>query len=430
MKIKIDLKDISYPSGNAVDPFGRVFFKGEKVFRAISKEYENLCNELLKSDLLEELTDKQLVPKTLATNYEVDDCRLILEHEKVTYTQPSEWTFEMLKDAGIAILEINGICKKYGFCLKDAHPWNIAFKNNHPIFLDFGSIARVDSCLEESFNQEYKNTILYPLLLWSNKEDLIAQALLSNPANMYKFTIPRSTISSSLLINSLLNSLDKKPDVSVLYLKGVSLDRIENTEWKEYQNEFFSDFKKGALCSRFQRFQKITDLLSRFSSDAETVLDLAGNMGAVAYYLEKEKKYKRIINVDYDENAVDVSYKRFRELGSKTETYLLNFMLPKNREVFKNFKSDIVLGLAVTHHLILSQNFDLEFIFDRMASFSKKYVYVEFMPLGLWGGGDLPAVPEWYTQEWFKQIFKRKFNFLHCEHLERNRVLFVGTIKR
>lgn len=428
MKIKIDTNKISYPGGNLVDPFGKVFFKDNRVFRGVFKDYVNSCKELLDSDLVNELIEKDLIPRTTMTEYETDDCSLVLEHEKVTYTQPSEWVFDMLKDAGIAILEINNICKKYNFCLKDAHPWNIAFKNNKPIFLDFGSIVRRNEKSDDFFIQEYKNTVLFPLILWSKGEDLIAQAVLANPANMYKFTIPSAALSGSSLVNSVLMSLAEAPRVDEDYVKNIYLSKTEDTMWKEYQDEFFRELENNKLCDRFQRFGRIKELLEEFSPDAETIVDLAGNMGAMTYYLEKKGKYKRIINTDYDENAVAVSYKRFKETKSKTETYLINFMLPKNREVFNYFESDVVLGLAVTHHLILSQNFSLEFVFDRMAAFSKKYVYIEFMPLGLWGGGELPSIPDWYTESWFMERFEKKFKLLHREQLERNRIIFVGEI--
>lgn len=429
MKNKINIDEISYPSGNLVDPFGRVFFKGDKVFRSVSKEYVDFCHELLDSGLINELTEKKLIPRTIISEYEIDDYSMVLEHERVGYTRPSEWIFSMFKDAGLAILEINNICKKYGYCLKDAHPWNITFKNNKPIFLDLGSIVRIDDRLDKFFEQEFKNTILYPLILWSKNEDLLAQAVLSNPANMYKFTIPKATLSDSRLINGLLSSLGEAPEMEENYIKKICISKSEDTMWKEYQDEFFLDLKENKLCKRFQRFKKIKELLGEFSSDAKSVVDLAGNMGAMAYYLEIDGKYERIITVDYDENAVEISYKRFKEIESETETYLLNFMLPKNHEVFEYFKSDIVLGLAVTHHLILTQNFSLEFIFDRMAAYSKKYVYIEFMPLGLWGGGELPKIPSWYTEDWFEKMFAKKFNLIHKEQLEKNRVIFIGEIK-
>jgi hypothetical protein len=332
----------------------------------------------------------------------------------------------MLKDVAISILETNDICKKHGFCLIDAHPWNVAFKFNRPIFLDFGSIVKNDINYEDGFFREFRDTIWHPLLLWSQGEDLISQALLSHPYNMYKFTIPGATLSDSNIMKSVVDSFGDGAGVNIDNIKELTLKNGKNTMWSEYQIDFFSEIDNERFCERFGRFKRILELLERFSSESETVVDIAGNMGAMSYYLEKKGDFKKIINMDYDENAIDFFYQKLKNTDYKIETYLSNFMMPKQQDIYDNFKSDVALALAVTHHLVLSQNFSLDYIFDKINLFSKKYVYIEFMPLGLWGGGDLPEIPAWYTESWFREGFEKKFELLHVEKLEKNRILFIG----
>lgn len=423
-----DINDdkITFPKGNPVDPFGKVFFKDDNVYRAVSIGYGEFCKEILSSYLLKELMEKGLFPKTKIANFDIGGFDFVLQHEKVIYTQPSEWTFEMLKDVAMSILEINNICKKHGFCLKDAHPWNVAFKFNRPIFLDFGSMVKADTNYEESFLREFRDTIWYPLLLWTRGEDLIAQALLSHPYNMYKFTIPKATLSDSNIMKSIVGSFDGKTDINIDNIKELTLKNSRDTMWSEYQSEFFSEIDNKRFCERFGRFNRILELLKKFSSESETIVDIAGNMGAMSYYLEEKSNFKKILNIDYDENAIDFFYQKLKNTDYKIETYLANFMMPKQQDIYENFKSDVVLALAVTHHLVLSQNFSLDYIFNKINLFSKKYVYVEFMPLGLWGGGDLPEIPTWYTMDWFRGEFEKKFELLHVEKLEKNRILFIG----
>lgn len=417
--------------GNDIDPFGRVFFVDDRVFRGVRQDYKDFCEKLLGSPLMKELTDKNLIPKTtIAVDYKMDEFPLVLEHEKVIYTQPSEWVFSMLKDVGLAILEVNEICKKYGYCLKDGHPWNVAFKNNRPMFLDLGSIVSRAEDKENWFLQEFKDTICYPLLLWSQNEEMIAQAFLTSPYAIYKQTIPKTSMSQSSLIKSIVNSLTEPLEANEKFVKSLSQPRFVDTAWRKYQDEFFSELTDEKLYSRFPRFKRIKELIEEFSADTNTVLDLAGNAGAMAFCLDKDKKYEKIINVDYDENAIEFSYKRLKELDSKVETYLLNFVLPKQHNIAEYLKCDTVLALAITHHLLLSQYlFNLDLILDKIGSFAKKYVYVEFMPLGLWGGGELPGVPQWYTEDWFRNNFVKKFDLLHREQLEKNRIIYIGKIR-
>lgn len=115
-------------------------------------------------------------------------------------------------------------------------------------------------------------------------------------------------------------------------------------------------------------------------------------------------------------------------------------MLPMHPWVYRNFKSDIVVALAITHHLLLTQGFKIDEIFHKINLFSNKYVYIEFMPLGLWGGNIniKPNVPSWYTKEYFEEKFKNHFTLLKKVTLESHmikgkkeahRILFVGKIK-
>lgn len=92
-------------------------------------------------------------------------------------------------------------------------------------------------------------------------------------------------------------------------------------------------------------------------------------------------------------------------------------MLSK-RDLSENFQCDIAFALAITHSLVLFQHFPLDAILNRIASFAKKYVFIEFMPIGLWDAEDCsPEVPSWYTEEWFTKEFRRHFCLLSVEKI-------------
>lgn len=70
--------------------------------------------------------------------------------------------------------------------------------------------------------------------------------------------------------------------------------------------------------------------------------------------------------------------------------------------------ADIVIALAVTHHLILTQKVKLDTIVELLYSYGKRYVIVEFMPLGLWSEGAINVeVPDWYNLDWFIDGMKK-----------------------
>ena len=59
---------------------------------------------------------------------------------------------------------------------------------------------------------------------------------------------------------------------------------------------------------------------------------------------------------------------------------------------------------------------------------TKKYIIVEFMPLGLWNGETAPELPEWYTLDWFLDNLKKYFNILKIEQTEINRIAILGEL--
>jgi hypothetical protein len=205
-----------------------------------------------------------------------------------------------------------------------------------------------------------------------------------------------------------------------------------NSQWNRYHkldspNSNLESIDKN----RFNRFNRLLELINTYCKDAKSVLDLAGNQGLFSLLLYNQHRFDTIIVSDYDENAIDVAYEYFKENKKHITPIVLNWCHhPDIDNVTKRLKSDIVCALAVTHHVILTQKFNIDAIFERLFMYTKKYVVVEFMPLGLWGGEEnYPKVPEWYNQEWFKKEFEEFFTILHIEQLEINRVVFIGLRK-
>jgi hypothetical protein len=481
--VKTDKMDnVKYSHKSMVDSFGRVFFYNNRVFREITKEKESFCLELLNSDMFKELIEKELIPLTFISHEFNESKNLILEHKKVLESLQHEWTFEMFKDASLMVLEINEICNKYGYELKDAHTLNVLFDNSKPVFVDFGSIDLISYKDNWIAYEEFLNSFFVPLLFWSKNELFIVRKLLES--NFHRmFTIPAQNIEDSELykllgvekntyefsvkktkflvtrkniafINFFVKASNKLLKIvfnkkNKLFRYELRIGRLTNvfpqneiknninsllksevsSEWKGYHSKFYNDIESINYSHRFKRLLEIINELK----DIQTVIDLAGNEGYFSFLLSKETNLRNIILVDYDENAINTAYLNIKELNSKNVTpLLLNFMFtPDLLGTSKRLKSDVVVALAVTHHLLLTDNFSLSSIFERFIMFSNKYVIVEFMPLGLWSIETkiLQKLPEGYTVEWFRNELVKHFELLIEEQLEENRIVFVGKIK-
>lgn len=450
-----------------LDDTGFVFTWKNKIFRAINKDSVERIKDLLESGLIKELEINKLFPKTKVSNYELNDFELIIEHELIeNETYPHEWSFEMFKDAAICTLKVNQISKVFGFQTIDAHKKNIIFKNSRPYFIDLGSFIKAEGESTWFASEEFYRSFLYPLKLWQNKYLNISNSLIRSdsepishteyfriinpfsrliPYNFFNrflrgyFILSRLTSVSDKIIEKRISPFHfrvykvLKKNNLLPFQKFIFDKKIEEinkiafsdvTYWTDYQSAT-GEFKPTS------RFKKIAKLLRDLK--VKSVVDLAGNQGFFTEYLLDQGIVEQAYCLDYDPGAIDNLYKRVKGLNKSIIPVVQNIIFPKNNFGEKlpeeRFISDVAVALAVTHHLLLTQYVPLRVIFSRASNFSKKFVMIEFMPLGLWNGKYSLPTPDWYTQEFFEEEFKKFFEVVEIIKLEKNRVLFVGKKK-
>ncbi|MBP5547912.1 MAG: hypothetical protein J6X58_03345 [Bacteroidales bacterium] len=457
-------RDLMFSGVSVVDTVGRVFEYQGNIYRLIYKKSEKECLELLNCGLIDKLVDLNYFPKTnIDSQLEIEGHPLVLKHERCSIINHYEWSFEMFKDAAIHILKVNEICNKYGYELKDGHPLNITFQNSKPVFLDFGSFIKKNGN-EWSALDEYLQKCYLPLLLWKEGEYSILRNILESPdlfsenrllpqqdfvesthlqhflikCDGYKIRIAGMTFFSKNINFPLLIKIVNKASIIIRGKKIIHIEQyrekinptifdvsqihqaVNSTEWCEYQ-----DHKQST--QKYPRFSRITELIGKYCSDAKTAVDLAGNGGILSIILNETQQFNHIFTVDYDGNAIDKAYSYFKEQSDPIDPVYANVVFPFDANSFrKRIQSDLAIACAITHHLILRQNIPLYAIFEKFASYCKKYLIIEFMPLGLWNGHDAPPIPDWYTREWFRNTFCQYFELLHEEQLETNRIVFIG----
>lgn len=470
---------VQFSMDSVMDDFGRVFFMNNKVYRAITHSSVNKCKEMLNEPFFIELMKLGLVPKTSIANLELPEYGLILEHEKLLNTQQYEWTFSMFKNAALIVIRILNICQKYNYELKDAHTKNILFRGNQAVYVDIGSFQK-KSQREWSAHYEFISCFYVPLCLWAEGEIYIARKIIES--NLYFMrTIPNQTILNSgvtklmrkkpfnytfilfkkyrlsrnnhhsklvekttNICNKIISKLrGRYTEVLSYHTTYKTLNEMEEdisnlhfpyfeTLWKNYHTKLFTSGNKELPST--ERFDKIIELIQNIKSkdNINSVLEIAGNSGLLSFLIEERLKIPKITLSDYDETALEQAYEIQTGRNTAIDFALLNFMLPINNEdTAKRLKSDIVLALAVTHHLILTGNFLLSSIFERISLYSNKYVITEFMPMGLYSTENeyIPDIPDWYTVDWFQSEFEKYFTLEHNVQLEKNRILFIGKVK-
>ena len=466
---KIDSSDIQISGLSVVDPVGVVFTWKDRVFRAIQDEaYEHVSN-LFSCGLIDELAEKHLFPNSWITNYVLDGYKLIIEHSKIEpVVYPFEWSYEMLKDAAIATLEVNQVAAKYGYQTKDAHHFNIIFDGATPLFIDLGSFMKIGPRqIGWVAADEFIRSFYYPLDIWSGGNSFIARRSIVGESSLphesyllYKYPLVRLARGRLLGRLARLAGLFQAGSVSdkqlyqdsvrgkvatFLFDKGESnidsfqagITRLRKriqaiqqvmypSQWGEYHSEFTADTESIKMTPRFERLIEIIKNL-----DVYRAVDLASNQGAFATMLTQYAGIEKVICLDYDENAIDQLYKRLKlssrqNLVPVLQKIVFPFGIYYSESTEKRFSADLVVALAVTHHLILSQNIPLAKIFETLETYTSRYIVVEFMPLGLYNGKVKVQFPEWYNESWFKAGFEARFTTLLREQLEENRIVYVG----
>jgi 2-polyprenyl-3-methyl-5-hydroxy-6-metoxy-1,4-benzoquinol methylase len=445
------LKDYSIQI-SLLDPLGMVLIKevgGKKIiYRGIFPNKTEAFKELYQCGVLQALAEAGRVVKMKPTNFYTKEYPLIIEMETLCAVPANCWSFSMVRECAINMIIINKVLREFGYSLLDGHIGNTAFKNNNPIFFDLGSFIKGR---KDIFKEEYISRCLNTLLMMSIKNSYFSRRNISSSVEILP---PVININDSIEMQTLRNIYFKyharhSSREYNLILKKVFLNKIiqpeyisilfkerpyEKSLWGMYSNPLFEQNEPD------KRRSRILELIHQYSPDARTCLDIAGNQGYVGSLLETMNQFDSIISVDYDENAIELGREHLK--GKNVNLYLLNPFLPMTvppvnyESIIQHIKSDVVLALAVTHHLILTQKYNIHAIFSVISLYTKKYVYIEFCPLGLYGGGDaLPEVPSWYTDEWFEENFKSQFTILHREVIdtakivseEKNyRIIYIG----
>jgi hypothetical protein len=370
----------------------------------------------------------------------------------------------MLKDAGLLALRLNEVASRYGFQTQDCHSYNVVFSGESPCYVDLGSfVPSKDYALLS--HDVFQRSYCYPLKIWRslgpawgrqavqrpgfllNVEDYLAarwpvfrwrgtstvagllarmarlQSLSDEAFDHFKTRHPGWKVAVATAIR---NSGRRHADFSRLRrtLEAIGRPRAR-TDWSNYHDNLPGTRGESGLTPRFRH---VADRVS--SLGVGSVLEIAANQGILAQALRQARPDLQVIATDRDEAALDKGYRAAKARGLGIHWAVLDpfFTEQSNLEdrPEERFRSDAVVALALTHHLLLTAGYSLDRILQALALYSSRYVLVEFMPLGLHDGTGPTTVPPWYTVEWFQSGFERRFQVIERTQLEPNRILFVG----
>lgn len=402
--MKIDPQYISFKDPDAIVLKTEIGFT-----RYLFYQYKDQYEHLMQSGLYDELVKEGLLiphQEIKINSAEPKVYKQILPEQIPFQSYPFEWSYLQWRKAALAFLKINKIALKYGMILKDASPYNFYLKNGKAILFDTSSFvlftdhqpwlayrqfcelffapialmkyngadwAKIYMANIRGFNMQFVSKQL-PLKSWMNLSCLIHIHLHAK----YEGKKSKTTNSNKGFTKKQLNQLfDLFIDAIRLWKSVSPISKNWETYYEEgIESELYLANKKNI----------ITEWMRETKSNS--ILDLGANTGVFSIIATSYSK--QVIAAESDSACVDIIEKEIKKSNIQNLTTLVTDlsetspalgMLNKEYQSFiQRAKSDLVLALALVHHLCISKNLALNHVAELFSSLSNHFLIVEFIP--------------------------------------------------
>jgi ribosomal protein L11 methylase PrmA len=388
-----------------------LFVQDGTLYRQVNQSYRQHYDLLQNSGLYKELVS----------------CGLLIPHEEVSLASPSqtayktlkpevipfvsypyEWSFSQLQDAALATLQVQKLALVFGVSLKDASAYNMQFKAGKPVLIDTLSFERYAEGAPWVAYRQFCQHFLGPLALMSRVDVRLGQLFRVHidgvPVDMANRLLSwQKYFSFGLLIHLHAHALAQrrfsaKPcatdlrQVSRSGLFGL-IDSLETTvrklRWQPPQTEwakYYSNTNYEAAAFQ-EKAQIVAKWLDKMVPAPRCVWDFGANTGHFSRLANQRGSFT--VSMDGDPGCVEMNYKECCRQG---ETQLLPLLVDmtnpsaalgwQNQErmsLLDRGPADLVLALAIVHHLAISNNLPLSKIAEFFSRCCKRLV-IEFVP--------------------------------------------------
>jgi ribosomal protein L11 methylase PrmA len=427
--------------GSFRDPGGRLFWMGPSLYRHVREPCRPDYDCFVRSGLYEALAGAGLLVRHREVPDPLGSGTLTLEPERVAFVSyPYEWTFAQLQAAALATLAIQKEAFARGMVLKDASAYNVQFAGHRPYLIDTLSFQRYQEGRPWVGYRQFCQHFLAPLALAAHRDhrlDRLLRFYLDGiPLDLAAQMLPwRTRLSLGLGIHVHLHARSQRRHAAArapparamrpLELKAL-IDSLEQavrglrwrarpTEWGAYDDA--ASYPEGARASKLRLVEA---LIQAVPGPLRQVWDLGANTGQYSRLAAGTGAY--VVALEADESAADQHYRRVAE--EKDERVLplwvdlanpspsTGWAHEERDSLAQRGPADLVLALALVHHLAIGNNTPLERIARYLASLGR-WAVVEFVPK------DDPQVQRMlasredvfsdYTQEGFERAFGGHF---------------------
>jgi hypothetical protein len=454
---KIPSVEQRWLSESFVDPNGRLFEWRGEIYRVLEAEYAAQWRELTFDGTLQNLIADGLLIESELTQFRTESDKAVLRHRRIPVVSYCyEWTPAMLKEAALLTLVICIRLAERGLTLQDGHPWNILFEGTRPIYVDAGSIVPVRDDILWAPYQQFCNFFLFPLYLYASGRDHAARwlsrdyltgvsdsDLLGNLPVWFRLRHPWRTLGVTLprFAGNLFQRLPEELQQRVLSVPASmpggggkaklrmrffeslrkNIDNLRlptgTSPWADYyrsknRDYFHTDLSPGD-------WQKKQDAVARILGDLgpNSVLDVGANTGH--YSRLAARQGRRVTACELDIAALNRCHEQARGENLNILPLAINVFsdspTPGRGGVpcpppSQRLRSELVMGLALMHHVVAQQRLPVGRIVEIIAAMSERWLLLEYVPplKARIGASPVPNLDD-YTPDQLERCLRKEF---------------------
>jgi ribosomal protein L11 methylase PrmA len=394
------------------DRDGFLYERDGVLYRQVNHAYAAHYDRLMQSGLYDRLVSEGalIAHRELSQPGLVPDLAYkVLEPVRVEFVSyPYEWCFSQLKDAALATLETLSRALDHGLTLKDASAYNIQFKSGRPVLIDSLSFMKYQEGQPWIGYRQFCQHFLAPLALMAHTDIRLGQLLRVHldgiPLDLASRLLPWRThlnpglqvhlhlhASAQRRVGSSRASLGRgRKGVSRLGLRGLidSLQRtVKSLSWEPDQSDWaryagFHNYSEVAMEQKLQAAGRFLD-----EDRPSSLWDLGANTGRFSRLASG--RGVATLAFDFDPGAVELNYRQTRQTQDpKLLPLLLDLTNPSPSQGWAHLEreslvdrgpADGLFGLALIHHLAISNNVPLASLAEFLTRLAKSLL-IEFVP--------------------------------------------------
>jgi SAM-dependent methyltransferase len=400
------------------DPLGFIFEQDGVLYRQVNEGCRASYEALMGGGLYDELVAKQL----LVPHVEIEgvaggagaplggaDAWRILKPDLVPFiSYPYEWSFSQLKKAALTTLRIQRIALRHDMSLRDASAFNVQFVGSQPVFIDTLSFERSVEGRPWVGYRQFCQHFLAPLFLMAGRDPrlsvLSASWIDGIPLDIARGLAPRryrwrpgflAHISLHAKAQQRFQEAGSRPSApprlgraALLRILDSLRSTIEGLSWNPGGTQWADYYAKTNYSDESMELKKrfVGSVVDEVGPGR--VVDLGANTGAFSAIAARAGAY--VVATDMDHGAVELCFRGASAEKSRSvlplvvdltsPTPAVGWMNAERASFLDRCsgKTDLVLALALIHHLVIGNNVPLRSVVELLARVGSRAV-VEFI---------------------------------------------------